>query len=235
MPQRIYSFHLAQLGVLGVGRALLQPPRAARNPGLLHAECLAPMRLGAPILAPWRWRLGTLALFASWRDEEDLERFLGGTRLGERLSAGWHVRLEFLRRWGRVAALEGLPAQARETDPDEPVVALTLARLRLLEVPRFLRWGKPVERLVRDHPGQTLALAAARPWRTIATFSVWRSAKEMLDMVGGRSEGVSGRRRHVDAMAERSRRGFHSEFTTLRFSCRSEHGTWEGREGIVPL
>ena len=32
---------------------------------------------------------------------------------------------------------------------DEPVASLTLARMRLPEVPRFLRWGRPVERLVR--------------------------------------------------------------------------------------
>ena len=225
---------MANIGSIWVARRLLRPPRGAETPGLVHAECLAPMRLGAPILAPWRWRTGTLALFAAWRTEADLERFMGTTSLGEQLSQGWHVRLELLRPWGSVRGLDSLPRHPRETSPEDPVVAFTLARLRWLEVPRFLRWGKPVERLVRDHPGQTLALAAARPGRTIATFSVWRSAREMLDMVRGRSDQVLGQRRHLDAMAERARRGFHSEFTTLRFACRAEFGSWEGRERIVP-
>lgn len=41
-------------------------------------------------------------------------------------------------------------------------------------------------------------------------------------------------RRHVEAMAERERRDFHHEFTTLRFRPLSEHGIWEGRRGLVP-
>ena len=57
-------------------------------------------------------------------------------------------------------------------------MAVTLARMRLGEVPRFLRTGKPVERLVRDHPGVTLAAAALRPPHTISTFSVWRTVQE---------------------------------------------------------
>ncbi len=29
-------------------------------------------------------------------------------------------------------------------DLDEPIVAVTLARMKLREVPRFLRWGRPL-------------------------------------------------------------------------------------------
>jgi hypothetical protein len=35
------------------------------------------------------------------------DAFMRGTQLGRALSAGWHVRLQFLRRWGRVAAFDG--------------------------------------------------------------------------------------------------------------------------------
>ncbi len=118
-------------------------------------------------------------------------------------------------------------------EQDEPVVAVTLARMRLPEVPRFLRHGRPVERLVRDHPGVTLAVAGQRPPRTISTFSVWSSVREMEQMVHGRSE-VPDPDRHAAAMRERRRRDFHHEFATYRFRPLSEHGTWEGRTGIVP-
>lgn len=103
----------------------------------------------------------------------------------------------------------------------------------LPEVPRFIRWGKPVEELVRDHPGAILALAAMRPLRTVSTFSVWRTQREMTDMVRGRSS-VPRAERHAVAMLERARRDFHFEFTTLRFRALAEHGVWEGRSNIVP-
>jgi hypothetical protein len=149
------------------------------------------------------------------------------------LAPGWHVRLEFLRRWGRVSEFDDLPAGAGDTDPEAPVVAVTLARLKLSQVARFIRWGKPVEELVRDHPGTTLALAAMRPPRTFSTFSVWRSLRQMTDMVRGLGA-FPGAERHAAAMVERRRKDFHHEFTTLRFRALSEHGAWQGRRDIVP-
>lgn len=227
----VHSFHLAEVPRHVGARALLGP--APGVAGLDHAECLSLMRLGAPTVSPDRLQLSRLAVFAQWRDEDALDAFLDRDPLGRRLAGGWHVRLEFLRRWSTLEALPGLPVRAGAWDQDEPVVAVTLARMRLPEVPRFLRHGKPVERLVRDHPGTTLALAAVRPPRTISTFSVWRSVQEMEDMVHGRSR-VAAPARHASAMAERERRDFHHEFATYRFRPLAEHGEWQGRRGIVP-
>ena len=86
---------------------------------------------------------------------------------------------------------------------------------------------------MRDHHATTLALAAMRPLGTISTFTVWKSAREMIDMVHGRSA-IEDPKRHAAAMVERSRKDFHVEFTTLRFSCIGEYGAWEGRSMIVP-
>lgn len=229
----VHSFHLARPGMLRTAGTLLRPPTAATVAGLRHAECMMPMQLGAPLWSPGRWQVRSLAMFAAWEDEAALEHFLASTPLGRSLASGWHVRLRFLRRWGTLQALDGLPATAEETDLDAPVVAITLARMRLLQVPRFLRWGKPVEAFVRDHPGTTLALAATRPVRTICTFSIWSSARAMTDMVHGRGPGPAPRT-HADAMVERNRKPFHTEFTTLRYTCLSEHGAWQGRSGFVP-
>lgn len=229
----VHTFHLAEVSPSVGARALVRPPSSSTAPGLDHVECMALMRLGAPSLSLDRLQLRRLAVFAQWRDEEAVDRFLAQDRLGRELARGWHVRLEFLRRWSTVAALQGLPARAGRWEPDEPVVAFTLARMRMREVPRFLRWGRPVERLVRDHPATTLALAAFRPPRTIATFSVWRTVQEMEEMVRGRSA-VPDPERHAAAMAERDRRNFHHEFATYRFRPLSEHGAWQGRTGIVP-
>jgi hypothetical protein len=142
--------------------------------------------------------------------------------------------MEFLRRWGHISEFPGLPESVGEQDPTAPVVAVTLARMKLPQVPRFIHWGKPVEELVRDHPGQTLAIAAMRLPRTVSTFTIWKSQQEMIDMVRGHSE-IPQPTRHIDAMAERRRKDFHFEFTTLRFHPLSEHGHWNGRTNIIPL
>lgn len=227
----VYSFHLAQLPLSSSARALVRPLAAQ---GLLHSEAFAHMELGSPVFSPRRAQLSRLALFAVWEDSAALEAFLQRHPLGQRLSRGWHVRLHYLRRWGSLAALGELPLRAEPSLEEEPVVAVTIARMRLVEVPRFLRWGRPVERLVRDHPGATLALAAMRPPHTICTFSIWKSVRAMTDMVHGKSAGVPAAERHAVAMRERSRRDFHHEFITLRFRPLSEQGQWGGRGAFVP-
>jgi hypothetical protein len=229
----VFSFHLAKTTLATTAGALFYPPTTDTVTGLRQAECMTVMALGSPILSSARMQLRHLAMFASWESAAAIDEFLTDTELGRTLALGWHVRLEFLRRWGRVSEFDDLPLVAGEAAPNAPVVAVTLARLKLPEVPRFIRWGRPVEELVRDHPGTTLALAAMRPLRTVSTFSVWRSQREMTDMVRGR-DAVAGAERHAVAMRERVRRDFHFEFTTLRFRALAEHGAWEGRRNVVP-
>ncbi|XBH22264.1 hypothetical protein V5R04_03280 [Jonesiaceae bacterium BS-20] len=67
----------------------------------------------------------------------------------------------------------------------------------------------------------------------MATFSIWTSARAMTSMVFGRDQGQSSQH-HTAGMAERERRDFHHEFTTLRFRPLSEHGTWEGQSNHIP-
>lgn len=229
----IFSFHLAKTTFSRTASAVLDAPTTEDLPGLRRAECMTVMKLGSPILSPARMQLRHLAFFAWWESSRALDAFLTGTALGRTLALGWHVRLEFLRRWGRVSGFDDLPEQSGEAAPTEPVVAVTLARLKLTQVPRFIRWGKPVEELVRDHPGTTLALAAMRPPRTVSTFSVWRSQSQMLDMVRGH-DSFPGATRHAAAMVERDRKDFHHQFTTLRFRPLTEQGLWDGRSNIVP-
>lgn len=228
---RIHSFHLSEVPARLTARALLGANRPP-IPGLEHIEQLSLMRLGAPPLSLERLQLRRLATFAQWESETALESWLDSDPVGRHHARGWHVRLQYVRRWGLVSGLR-LPLNADTMEPDEPVVAVTLAHLRLPELVRFFRWGRPVERLVRDDPRQTLAVAAVRPPRTFSTFTVWRSLTDMRDMVEGRGNGA-GLRQHADAMAERDRRDFHHEFTTLRFRPIAEHGSWQGRSGIIP-
>jgi hypothetical protein len=178
-------------------------------------------------------RLRHLTMFAAWESQVAIDEFLASNWLGRALAAGWHVRMAFQRRWGYVSEFDGLAESVGGQDPAAPVVAVTVARMKLPQVPRFIRWGRPVEELVRDHPGTTLAIAAIRLPRTVCTFSVWTSQREMVDMVRGHGS-VPRPERHVAAMAERERKDFHLEFTTLRFKPIAEYGNWEGRTNIVP-
>lgn len=231
--EAVFSFHLATTDIVTSAGMLRRAPSAATVPGLRHAECMTRMTLGAPIVSPERMQIRNGAMFAAWEDEAAIDGFLVGTRLGQAFAQGWHVRMAFVRRWGSVSELDWIPKNAGELSPSDPVVAVTLARMKLFQVPRFIHWGRPVEELVRDHPGATLAMAAVRYPRTVSTFTVWQSMRDMRDMVRG--HGTMPRpERHAAAMAERNRKDFHFEFTTLRFRPLSEHGRWEGRSGIVP-
>lgn len=229
----IHSFHLAEVPAITAARALVRSPERHPVAGLEHVEHLSFMTLGAPAVSLERIQLRRHAVFAQWESEQALDDYLAMDAFGRHLATGWHVRLEFVRRWGAVSGLQRLPLNAATMDDEEPVVAVTLAHLRLAHLPRFFRWGRPVEQLVRDSPGVSLALAAVRPPRTFSTFTVWQSVREMRAMVEGRRGGHAPGR-HASAMAEREREDFHSEFTTLRFRPLSEHGEWDGRRGIVP-
>lgn len=229
----VFTFHFAKTSIAAAIGALCRPPTGRQVPGLHHAECMTKMTLGSSILSTARMQLRHLTMFAAWESEVAIDEFLANTELGRALAGGWHVRMAFQRRWGYVSEFGGLPESVGEQDPAAPVVAVTLARMKLLQVPRFIRWGRPVEKLVRDHPGATLAIAAIRLPRTVSTFSVWSSQREMVEMVRGKSA-VPGPERHAAAMAERNRKDFHFEFITLRFRPIAEYGNWEGRTQIVP-
>lgn len=230
---KLFTFHFAKIRIGTAVKALLRPPTGKQVPGFTHAECMWKMTLGAPILSPARMQLRHLTMFAAWESHAAIDDFLDGTPLGRAFAAGWHVRLAFLRRWGHITEFDGLAESVGEQDPEAPVVAVTLARMKLPQVPRFIHWGKPVEELVRDHPSTTFAAAAMRLPNTVSTFSVWTSQREMVDMVHGHSA-VPEPERHAAAMAERERKDFHFEFTTLRFRPIAEYGEWEGRTNIVP-
>lgn len=229
----VFTYHLVQTDFLSAIKASFFPPTPDNTPGLIHAETMTSMTLGSAIFSPSRMLIRQVAIFAQWEDEAAIDDFLEMNNFGKKLSKGWHTRLLFLRQWGDISAFKIPKEGLGLDDPKAPVVAVTLARMKLLQIPRFIRWGRPVEKLVRDHPGTTLALASIRIPRTVSTFSIWKSQKEMTSMVHGHSA-VEKPKRHSSAMKERERKDFHIEFTTLRFKPISEEGIWKGRTNIIP-
>ncbi len=228
----VFTYHLVRTSFLTAFKAFLFPPKPKNNPGLVDLECMTAMTLGSPIFSPKRMLFRQVAVFAQWENEEAIERFLSHDSFGKVLAKGWHVRLAFMRQWGRLSKFS-FPREELIIDDNEAVVAVTIARMKLPQVPRFIKWGRPVEMLVRDHPGTTLSLASIRLPNTVSTFSVWKEQKAMTDMVHGHSK-VPQPKRHINAMKERDRKDFHFEFTTLRFKPLSEFGEWKGKSNYLP-
>jgi hypothetical protein len=229
----IFSFHLVELPFFDAARGIFLNPISKNTKGLIHCEYMTTMTLGSPILSPSRVLIKQVAVFMQWENETALETYLEQESFGRLLGKGWHVRLSFLRKWGKFHGFK-IPKDSDQLESSDcPVVAVTIARMKPFAVPRFIHWGRPVEKLVRDHPGATLSLASIKFPNTVSTFSIWKTKKEMTDMVRGHSD-VEKPKRHSDAMEERERKDFHFEFTTLRFKPLSEFGKWKGQSNFIP-
>ena len=139
----ILSVHLADLKRRHAVSALRRGLHPDQTPGLSYAEVALAAPLSAGLLPhPTLTRLG---LIAAWSDGAALDEFQSGHPLAEQLSPGWHVRLEPLRASGSWSALPDLPSSERPVDDDEPVVVLTLGRLRPLRALAFLRSSAAAE------------------------------------------------------------------------------------------
>jgi hypothetical protein len=228
----VFSYHLVKANYFSALKLIFFPLHSKNIQGLIHAECMTVMTLGSALFSPSRFLIKQVAIFAQWENEKYIDQFLEKNKSGKVLSKGWHIRLTFLRQWGKFSNFK-IPKETIELESENnPVVAVTIARMKFLEIPRFIHWGRPVEKLVRDHPGTTLSLASIRLPNTVSTSSIWKSQKEMTDMVHGHSS-VPKPTRHADAMKERERKDFHFEFTTLRFKAISEFGHWKGNSDFI--
>ncbi|MEP5254110.1 MAG: hypothetical protein ABJQ39_03545 [Winogradskyella arenosi] len=229
----IFIYHLVRLPYHLALKGLIASPIHKKTKGLIHSEYMTAMTLGSPIISRSRFLIQQVAIFAQWENEAAFEAYFETEKFGQTLAKGWHVRLVFMREWGKISGYK-IPVQKAELDNESsPVVAVTIARMKPLAIPRFLRWGRPVEKLVRDHSGTLLSLASIRWPNTVSTFSIWKTEKEMTNMVHGHSA-MPRPKRHADAMKERARKDFHFEFTTLRFKPISEFGFWNGKENYIP-
>ncbi len=221
----IFSYHLIKAPFRQILMRLVSSRALNRVDGLRHSEILMTMKMGRSVTSPSRYNFRTLSFFAWWESESALAAFEENPPYRVFRNPSWHVRMKFYRKWGHFAELDEAPLHTEHANPEGSVVAVTLARLKLRQTLRFAKWGKPVERQIRGHEGKTCARVAFRPLRTFSTFSIWESEQAMINMVRGRlgSDGTA----HRNAMVERGRNPFHSEFMTLRFVPLSHHGDWD--------
>jgi heme-degrading monooxygenase HmoA len=213
----VASVHLSRLTPRELVRAVRGRPRPGRTPGLRFAELTTRARLGPSVLpAPLP---GRFALTAVWDDDAALDRWLASR---PRLAGDFRVRLEPLRATGLIRAMGPLLDDGeRPVADDERVAVLTYARLRPRVAHHFLRASAKAEGRAVADPAMVRGTALAGPPRTVATFSLWRTAAEMRRYAYDRGA-------HTDAMRAMREHRFHSEYLFARFRPYAEDGTWEG-------
>jgi hypothetical protein len=203
----IVSVDIAEVGLRQGLRILARPPRVDQIAGLRYAETVFTAPLGARRPEP---SFGTVALIAAWEDDAALDRFASHP-LAQELATGWQARMEPLRVFGGWPGLAGLPERPLPVDDEEPVVVLTLGRLKPWRVRPFLRASAPAERDVLAEPDLLASTAFARLPNLVATFSLWRTAAGMR-AYATRRDGS-----HRVAVAKDREHPFHRHSAFIRF------------------
>lgn len=223
----IVSVHIADVGLLKAQRLFFGRLDVAAVPGMTYAEPALTVPLGSRMPRPHPRRIG---LIAAWDDDAALDRFLTDHPVGEAVADGWHTRLEPLRCFGSWSGMPDLPAKELPVDDEEPVVALTLGRLRFLRTVPFLKSGGPAERDAVADPAVVASTGLARlagP-RLVSTFTIWRSAVAMrkyaFDKAGS----------HQAAVRADRAGPFHHESAFVRFRPYASQGLWDSRDPLAP-
>jgi hypothetical protein len=221
----ILSFHVGDVGVRSAVRSMCRRPRPREIDGLRSVET----GICAPFDGKSRPSPKRLALIAAWDDDAALDRFLDDSRLADTLADGWRVRLAPLQASeGPWSAIPGLGEPVVETDEDAPVAVITLGRLKLRRVVPFFRANSGAEKLLALQSAVLFATGIARPPRFVATFSLWRTAREMKDYAYGRAG-----RGHLAAIEAHKREPFHHESIFARFRPYAAEGRIDGREPLA--
>lgn len=228
----IFTYHLVVLPIYTSLKLIFLKPNSRNIKGLIHAEYMTEMILGSSVFSPKRLLFRRIVIFAQWENEKAIDSYLTQNSLGKKIARGWHLRLLLTRQWGKISKFKIDTTNLFSENEKSPVVAVTIARMKFLEIPRFIKWGKPVEKLVRDHKGTVVSTASIRFPRTVSTFSIWKNKQEMTDMVFGHNS-MPKPKRHFDAMNERDKKDFHLEFTTLRFKAIAEYGEYNGKSDYL--
>jgi hypothetical protein len=206
--------------------------RSARNhlptaPGLAFAKAMPFIGSGASAgFGGGVPGLGRQVLLTAWRRETDFERFLDQPlmqRLATEARHSWWSLFEVVSTGG--SHYGSAPLSGGDKVADGTFAALTLGRVRLRSLPRFLREGARLGSFTRQAPGLVSAVSAGWPPTGNCTLSIWESEQHMLGFayrdVEGHGDTV---RRDPPILAEQMR---------ARLRVRRLDGNW-GRGTMYP-
>jgi hypothetical protein len=223
----IVSVHLADVGPRAALAALRRPPRRDGVPGLTYAETVTTAPLGGGLLpSPSPGRVG---MIAAWDDDEALDAFDRDHPLAATFAGGWEVRMQPLRVSGHWPEMPDLPAQPLPIDDEEPVIALTLGRLRLRRALPFLRSAAPAEADAVEDAALLASTGLARPPHLVSTFSIWRSMAAMREYAYGKDGS------HQAAVRSDRAHPFHHASAFVRFRPYASRGRWDGRDPLASV
>jgi hypothetical protein len=165
--------------------------RLPTTPGLVLAKAMPFIGSGAS--AGFGAGLPALrhqVLLTAWRRATDFERFLGQPlvqRLATDTKNSWWSLFDVVSTRG--THYGSAPLSSNETAAAGPFAALTLGRVQLLSLPRFLREGVRLGSFTHDARGLISAVSAGWPPTGNCTISIWGSEKDMLGFAYKDAEG----------------------------------------------
>lgn len=223
----IMSLHLAEVSPGKAMSALRNGPKPEAHEGLQWASpfLMSPLRAES---AMFDVKPTGAAMLAAWESDDALDRFLSHPR-AKAYENGWRARFEPVRTVGAWPGLLELPRREIPVD-DHPIGVLTLARVRLNKMVPFVAAASHAERDAVHHPAFLEGTSLIRPPNHVATFSLWRSVKEMRQYTVGSYPGG-----HVRAMKRHEEQDFHHETLFVRLRPYAVDGHWNGRNPLDML
>ena len=225
MQSMIVTVDIADVGIARTVRTFARRPSPDDVTGLRWADAAALVPL-ATMRPP---SLRRVALIAFWDDEDAAEGFRREHPVGRRFAAGLHATLRPIRAFGHWPGLAADIPDSRAVPSEGPVVVVTLGRLRLSQIFRFLRASRPAERAATEASGLLWGSAAARP-PFLATISVWEDSRSAATYAYGRQ-----RPPHNDAITAQQRKDFHRESAFIRCAPVHVDGQLDGTNPLSAL
>ncbi len=219
----VTSVHVANLGTTTTLRHLRRPRGVDGLVGW-NSMLAAPLGQGpVPLATP-----GRIVTVAFWENDAALDRFRDQVYATQAEARGWWARLDPIRAHGSWPGLcDEVDRRRAPGDDTDPVVVVTLGRVRLRRLARFLATSAPAEKAALAAPGFLWGTAAARP-PLVSTVSVWASAQAAADYAYARAGGP-----HPHAIDVDRRRDFHMQSAFIRFRIVESGGSLGGHNPLA--
>jgi hypothetical protein len=218
----IASVHVADVGARTA--VFARAPKPGKVPGLRSANVgtCAPF---SPKLVK-KVQPGRLGLVAFWDDDAALDGFLADHPLARAMNDGWRLRLAPLRAFGAWPGLPEDTPKGRKTDHAGITAVVTLAKTRLLRLPKFLPTSAKAEGALLEAPGRIWSTALAKP-PFLATCSMWESVDALSEYAYGAANPA-----HAEAMKVNHAKPFHHEQAFIRFRPYDSVGHLDGKNPL---
>jgi len=204
----IATVAIADLGARHAIAAVRRRPNPEQVSGLRWLD----LAFAVPLASARPPRLRRAVLFAMWDDADAAATFGASHPFATRFTDGVHATLEPVRAFGAWPGLDDDIPRSRATRNESPVVVLTLGRLRLNHVIRFLRASRPAERAAVRADGFVWGTASARP-PFVATVSMWDSGDAAAAYAY--TPPTAG---HPSAITKQRKKDFHHRSAFIRFT-----------------